>query len=413
MIHIRLKECKSGGYMKNEVIAKPTGFAGSEDVPPVFSRTYTRDACASGGFVISSYDANSGSVAVVTNFYAGLFGGPLSQLLKCLTAVKVCAEFKINGATAFPVCLVRHDTPPGFSPWEINLIDRHSKLHCLKTAGREDAGIQGDLEDIEKLFAKIEKIFPDGDRETLSALKEAFISDTNIVLSCANWLKYLFKDYGITIVEYDAFMAEKNPCGIIHKSLSMPVVAIVADTAEIDEYDKTPPKYAVDTPQPIVRPCPDATIINARSMKTLKRYGLHPREIFGAPRVFHEDTAKNVPERLQKIRDEAAAVLDELETGAFAGRGDRSARIREARAARIIYQLEKIQRHSRNAIANKEKTAESRISKARDFLSPLGRRQQDVLGGAQIPLFYGMAGLRALYERLDITTKNHQLIELD
>ena len=359
------------------------------------------------------YEANSGSVAVVTNFYAGLFGGPLSQLLKCLTAVKVCAEFKINGTTAVPVCLVRHDAPPGFSHWEINLIDRHSKLHCLKTAGREDAGIPGDGSDIKKLFEEIEKIFPDGDRETLTTLKEAFISDTNITSSCASWLKYLFKDYGVTIVEYDDYLDDLNPCGIIHKSLPLPVSAIVADAAEIEEYDKTPPTYAVDIPQPIVRPCPNATIINARSMKTLKRYGLYPREISGAPRIFHEDTAKNVPERLQKMRDEAAAVLDELETGAFAVRGDRSERIREARAARIIYQLEKIQRHCSNAITGKEKTAESRICKVRDFLTPLGRRQQDALGGAQIPLFYGMAGLRELYERLDITTQNHQLIELD
>ena len=370
------------------------------------------------GTFYMKYDANSGSVAVVTNFYAGLFGGPLSNLLKCLTAVKACAEFEKNGTTAVPVCLVQKDTPSGFSPWEINLIDRHSKLHCLKTAVMEDAEIQGCRDDIKKLFAEIEKIFPECDRETLFALKEAFITDAEpheiswLVSSCACWLEYLLKDFGITIVTTDAFATDQNTCDIKRQRLTLPVAAIVADDAEIEEYDKTLPVH-VYTTQPILRACPDVTIINARSLKTLKRYGLHPREISGAPRIFHEDTAKNVPERLQKLRDETAAVLGELETGTFASHGDRSKRIRNARTARIIYQLEKIQRHCSNAITGKEKTAENRIRKVRDFVTPLGRRQQVTLGSAQIPLFYGMAGLHALYDRLDITTQNHQLIELD
>jgi hypothetical protein len=121
----------------------------------------------------------------------------------------------------------------------------------------------------------------------------------------------------------------------------------------------------------------------------------------------------DVPVRLQKLREETGAVLDELKTAVFAARGERSERIHLSRAARIIYQLEKIQRHSSEALTNKEKAAERRICKACDFLAPLGRRQKDALGGAQIPLYYGRAGLRGLYERLDITTQNHQLIEMD
>ena len=345
-------------------------------------------------------DLPPGSVAVLTNFYAGLFGGPFSQLLKCLAAVKICEEYKKRGTTAVPVCLVCQDVPSGFSPGEINLADRNFRLHCLKAGS----------------FEEIEKIFPDGDREALSALKEAFIPNKNFVSSCVQWLKYLMKDYGVTILEYNTFMMHGYSGGSENQSPALPVAAFVADSAEITKYDETPLKKD-DVSKLLVRLCPDVTISNARCLKTLKRYGLDFARLFdGNDRVMdyvRETLRSDVPGRLQILRDETGAVFDEMENTDFAAGSERSGRIRKARAARIIYQLEKIQRHSRAALANKEKAAENRIGKACDFLAPLGRRQQDVLGGAQIPVSYGLAGLRALYNSLEVTTPNRQLIEMN
>jgi len=359
-----------------------------------------------------------GSVAVIANFYAGIFGGPLSQLLKCLTAVKVCAEFKKNGVAAVPVCLVRQDAPPGFSSGEIHLIDRGSKLRCLKSAGWEKGtpgtGIEGN--EAERLFEEIEKIFPDCDSEVLSALKEAFSPDRNPVSACAHWIKYLLKDFNVNIVEYDIFSADQNSGCSVLPNLTLPVTVFVADSAEIAEYGKAPPEKE-GVPRPIVRPCPDVTISNARSLKTLKRYGLDFTRLFeGKESVMayvRETMKSDISDRLQKLRDEVQAVFDEMEATAFAACGERSRRIRKARTARIIYQIEKIRRHSRDALANKEKAAENRIRKACDFLAPLARRQQDALGGAQIPLSFGLSGLRALFDGLDIATQNHQLIEMN
>lgn len=372
-------------------------------------------------FPASIVDTPPGSVAVAANFYAGLFGGPLSQLLKCLAAVKICAEYKNNGVVAVPVCLVRKDAPPGFLQGEINLIDRHSKLYCLKTAGREETSQVNFVgrEDAKRIFEEIERIFPDGDRESLSALKEAFVSDQNLVPSCARWLKYLLKDYGVTIVEYDVLLESNNSSDSKSQVKILPVSIFVADSTEIAEYDKVPRDHD-DVPPPIIRLCPNVTISNARSLKTLNRYGLDLERLFdGKENVLDsvsETMKSDVPDRLQKLRDETRAVFEELsvqEPAIFAGRGEHSGRIRKSRTARIVYQLEKIQRHSDNALANREASAKNRICKACDFLAPLGRRQQDTLGGAQIPLSFGMAGLRALYEQLDISTQNHQLIEMN
>ena len=368
-------------------------------------------------FPTSVPDLTPGSVAVVTNYYTGIFGGPLSQLLKCLTAVKICAELEKNGASAVPVCLVRHDTPPGFSQDEINFIDRASKLHCLKSAeiekGNTEAVISG--EDIERLFKEIEKIFPNGDHETLSTLKEAFIPGADLVSSCVKWLKYLMKDFNAIILEYDIMSANQNPDAFKSQTRELSVAAVVVDLAEMAEYVKAP-QERWDVPVTFVRPCPDVTISNARNMKTLRCYKLDFERLTGDKEHVIECVRKtlksDVPDHLQKLRDETVTVLDELEPTAFAMPGKRSEIIRKARSARIIYQMDKILKHSREALENKEKAAENRVSKALEYFSPLGLRQQDTLGGAQVPLVYGQAGLRALYDRLDITTKNRQLIEM-
>ena len=372
----------------------------------------------------SAVNLPPGSVAVVSNFYASLFGGPLSQLLKCLTVVKVCAEFKKNGIATTPVCFVRQCAPPGFSQDKINLIDRSSKIHCIKISGREagENGAVADCKGIEILFNEVEKIFPDGDVETLSALKNAFIPDKDFVSSCARWIKYLMKDYGVTIVENESISLNKCPDNFesqfLPQSMMLPVAAFVVDSNEIAEEVKDAPMCEYDgITRPIIKHLPSVTISNARIMKTLRRYGLDLTQILeGNERVMdyvRESLKSDAPGRLLKLKDETAVVLNELKTASFFARGERSCCISRARSSRIIYQLEKIQKLSRAALADKEKAAEYRIRKACDFLAPLGGRQQDALGCAQIPLYYGMAGLRALYERLDITTPNHQLIEMD
>jgi hypothetical protein len=369
-------------------------------------------------FPVSTIGLPPGSVAVATNFYAGLFGGPLSQLLKCLTTVKICVKFEKNGIAAVPVCVVRKEAHPGFSPGEINFIDRGSKLHCLKSSEWEKRTPETviDGKEVERLFEEIENIFPYGDRDALTALKEAFSPDTDLVSSCALWIKYLMKDFGATIVKYDAFMPDCNSGDSERRCHTLPVAVFVADFTDIAECDKRQAEEG-GLLQPPGRLCPNVTISNARSLKTLKRYELdYARLVDGKEHIMNyvrETLKSNVPNRLRKLRDETGDVLDELETGAFAASDERSDRTRKTRAARIIYQLEKIQRYSRAALADKEKAAENRIRRACDFLSPLGRRQQDVLGGAQIPLSYGLTGLRKLYERLDITTPDHQLIEMD
>ena len=366
----------------------------------------------------TNIDSLQTSVLIVTNFYTSIFGGPLSQLLKCLTAAKIGVGLKKSGVAAVPVCIVHRYAPSGFIPYEINLIDKHSGLHCLTLAGMDEntQEIIVGGKSIELLFGEINNIFPDGDGESLSVMKDTFIPGANYVSSCMRWLEYLLKDFSVLVVEHNDFVPE-----YLRHGRMFPITAFVADSAEIMEgRNALLPWERDDNPRPPVIPCPDVTIANARSLKTLKHYDLDFDQLFdGRERVMdylYGAMESDVPDHMRKLRDDTRVALEELygvQNAAPGARCDRSFRICKTRAAKIIYQLEKIRRHSSAALAVSKATAEKRIRNACDFLSPLGRRQMDVLGGAQIPLSYGRAGLRTIYERLDISDRNHQLIEID
>ena len=417
------------------------------------------DSIKQKNFSSSEVNIPPGSVAIVANISAVPFGGPLSQLLKCLTAVKICAEFEKNGVVAAPVCCVREESPQGVSPREIYLVDRSSKLHCLnpatseketstsaaggkcgenfiKEAAATPSGFAGNA-GFRPHFSRIcgqdaraprgfalssKEIIPGGDEESFSELNDAFASGADLVSSCARWFRYMLKDFGAIVMEQGDVALDRDSGGaeprFLRQSRILPVAVFVVDSSEIVQYVNTLPQWESEgTPYPLIWPCPDVTISNARNLKTLKRYGLDFTRIFeGRERVIdyaRGSLKSDVPARLQKLRNETCAVLEELETAILAARDERSERIRKTRVERIIYQLEKIRRHSHAALVYKEKTAVKRISRACDFLTPLGRRQKDALCAAQIPVSYGRTGLRVLYERLDITTTDHQLIEIN
>ncbi|MDR0310120.1 MAG: hypothetical protein LBJ21_00895, partial [Acidobacteriota bacterium] len=223
-------------------------------------------------------------------------------------------EFEEKGVAAIPVCVVRHDAPNGFLPREISFVDRGSKLYSLKSTGREAGTPETaiDVGELKNLFEEIEKIFPDGDGEALSALKEAFAPDTDLVSSCARWLKYLLNDFGVIVIERGA---TESRC--LQQGRTLPAAVFVADSMEIEECVKALSQREGDgVIRPIIRRCPDATISNARNLKTLKRYGLDFERLFdGKERVMEyvrEMLKSDVPVRLQKLREETGAVLDEL-----------------------------------------------------------------------------------------------------
>ena len=341
-----------------------------------------------------------GSVAVIVNFFTSLFGGPLSQLLKCLTAIKVCAELAKAGVAAVPVCWIRPDPPRDFPSRLIYLLDRRYELHRLELSETEPQTVCGSS--VNTLFNEIEKIFPEGcDEETLTALRRAFSPDMDFSSANAAWIEILLKEWGARVWN-DTDVSGEPIC--LLQSQTFPVAAVVVDAHEI-------PAYAGQFP--LILPRCRATIISARLRKTLERYNVDFNRLFaGKTRVMESlRSVHTVPDRLAELTTDVRDCLNNLEI--FDARNARFAKIRKTRGERIVYQLEKTRRHYLNAVAAWEHTADARIHKACNAIAPFSSSQEDVIGGIQIPLRYGQTGLRILYEKLDIRKFEHQLIEMD
>jgi uncharacterized protein YllA (UPF0747 family) len=200
------------------------------------------------------------------------------------------------------------------------------------------------------------------------------------------------------------------------QSLVLPVVAFIADPQEIYEFTKAAPAYeALHMAQPLIWPRCGATIINSRSIRTLEHYQVKFSQLFdGEAKVMEyvkKSIANEAPAVLQRLRSEADACLPE--TGLPESQDKRFAKIRDRCREKILYQLEKLHRHAAGALRIKEQTAMRKVHRACNFLAPNGHLQEAELGGIQIPLRYAHAGLRALYEKLDIRNLEHQIIELE
>ena len=80
---------------------------------------------------------------------------------------------------------------------------------------------------------------------------------------------------------------------------------------------------------------------------------------------------------------------------------------------RILYQLEKLHRLCAAAHIRKEHAVSRQIHRVCSLLAPNRRLQENELAGVQIPLRYSRAGLRLLYEKLNVMMNEHQLISMD
>lgn len=366
----------------------------------------------------------AGSVAVVANFNASLFGGPIAQILKCLTAIKVCEELKQQGIAASPVCWIHSESLCGSAPYVWQLLDRNFDIHQFAF---EDAL---PLCQIAEMLAEIERIGAGSfDNETLELLKSSFGACETLASGNAQWISSLMKEWGMIVLtpESPAIQNDRNEAQsavlnqqdcirAVMQSRVLPVVAFVADPQEIYEFAKAAPVYeALHMVQPIIWPRCSATIINSRSRRTLERYQINFSRLFGGEVSVMEYVKNSVvndaPEILQKLKSEADVCL--LEAGLLESQDKRFSKIRDRCREKILYQLDKLHRHAAGALKIKEQTAMRKVHRACNFLAPNGHLQETELGGIQIPLRYGRAGLRTLYDKLDIRNLEHQIIELE
>jgi hypothetical protein len=379
-----------------------------------------------------------GSVAIVANFYASLFGGPGFQIWKCLTAVKICEQLAGHGVSAVPVCWVLDFAPPGFSQYSIQLIDGESEIRLValdhsKTENPRngDANLPHAVSD---LIGSIEKLGEGSyDPEVLGILRDSYHPGTTLATGTARLLRALMEEWGMIAVAPGDLENHTDTADDRHglpgtglfandllyqsqmQSATLPVAARVVDPFEVTA-------FAVDTRAfdiaqqsvPLMWPQASATVVENRIRRILEKYSLDPARLYSGADALRKAMSIAMPEAVIGQIDRMAAetqgktrLLMEVNSGKRVSKAAVDAR------KKILYQLNRLKERFEAAGERRDLIVSRHLHRACNAMAPKGHLQEYELAGVQIPLRRSRAVLRSLYEKLDASNLEHQLIYLD
>ncbi len=392
--------------------------------------------------------ARRDSVAVVTEIRASLFGGPVVNILKCFTTIKLCEELAKNGVSAIPICWVNTDSPPDSADGAVSLIDADGEIHPMEISHGET--IPGHYSD---LLLQIRKFGGgDFDEGVLGILESAFLPGHSLPSGSVRLISALMKSWGMIVCgpsapEFRSIVSEAvaqlqtrtsqfpmrrtaaTPAGLGHgpfpemdvpasliQSLLFPVVARVVGPFEICSLANVLPVLEeIGSVQPIVWPEASATVGDVRSRRTLSRYNLNLVQLYSGEeevlRGLRETSPRAAPGKLRSIKPEIETQI--LQLKALIPEGSGFSETADSCKGKILYQIDRLEHLAEAALNARERTASRHIHQACNLLAPNRRLQERDLAAIQIPLRYTVDGLRRLYEKLDILSFEHQLIWMD
>ncbi len=399
------------------------------------------------------------SVVVVTNLYLSLLGGPVFQLMKCLTSIKLCEELAKRKITAVPVCWISRAAPSDFSRWSVRLLDSELELHFLQLQQSESADIDSHqpmpFAQISAILSQIETLGRGTfDAETLGILRAEFVPGMTYSSAFAHLIAALLKEWGMIVLDPEApalkpalngvlapvrnqiertlplhrkeasklagagyveASSDNVPASLI-QCLMMPVIACVIDPHELHSYATELPIFdEIGLPRPMIWPQSSVTIVDARSRRILERYNLGVHHLYAgeeeAIKRIRETIPSSAPGKLERLKIDVERRIAEIMNLDSAGNEFASAA--NSCKEKITYQIEKLREQFGTAVNRKEQAVSRQIHKACNWLAPNRHTQERELAGIQIPLRYSRAGIRFLYEKLDILKLKHQLIPMD
>lgn len=391
-----------------------------------------------------------GTFALVANLAPEWAGGPLGQLFKSLTAVKLCEELAQRSISAVPVCWVNCSPLPAHLQCSSVLVDADGKILTFPAASDPAAP--------EQMGALLSEIRVSGafDPDAAGIFEAAFASGKALSGAVAQLYCSLLEPWGAVFIdaadpgfravemqtaesirtklpgleirldrEAEALAARGYPDpgidngaipGVLLQGTMLPVLAWVADAVDVYMLAQAHSAFAqLAQAQPLAVPRISATVGNARIRRTLERYSLELPQLYsGAEELlkeFNAASAGQASERLKMLRSavkERVAALKAM----FEGEADflNSA---DAGAGKIDYQLGKLQSRYESALASKQQTARRRITMACNWLAPNGQPQEAALAAVQIPLSFSPAGLELLHNAGEVFKLEHQLIWMD
>ncbi len=406
--------------------------------------------------------SNPRAVVVLVSHAAGLLGGPLSALLKCLTAARLAGELQKEDCAAVPVCWIDTGAAPADAR-TIRLLDADVRLHDFSLAGTEGNGRDPVPPQIESLFLQAHDLLGHGmlEPEIAAAIRDCYSTGVTFAAASARLLSVLMEGFGLVILDpgescfrpilessactskqhsekiasllktqqrrlADAGYESPDSGGragresamvLLSMNSILPVAAIVGSAEDIYLHAVTGPLYPeLQMKRPLIWPSLSATIVDARSRKTLERYGIGFPDLFeGSEALLHkigmERVLSGTQQRLEAIAAEVEARTDEL-AGILTPEDELSSALASARM-KMLYQVRKLGEKVVAAGRRKQDAAARQVERVCNTLAPRRRRQEEQLASYQFIHRYSRTILRILYEKTDLGNFEHQLLQVD
>ena len=353
--------------------------------------------------------------------------------------IKACDELAKSGIKAVPVGCLSSPTRSDISQWSVALLDAESELRSVSLADRID------------LIDGIRELGGDSyDGEVLQLIAGSYSKD-NFARGALHLFLALMKPWGMVFLDMPAIAAAhsdeiaplQNRIGadLLHEresapdgagypgepertlpefllwSLFLPAVAHIIDPHELFAFSGALPFFdELGMARPLAWPYSGATLADIRSRKIIDRYKLEMLDLFSGERsviehILNSNAAASVPAKLDGLKSDVEKTLSPLsgQKGSFDDFEKEKTSCRE----RVLYQIHQLHQRFESARRRREEAVSRQIHRTCNLLAPNGRIQEHELSGIYFLLRYTQSVLQYVYDRLNASTFQHQLILMD
>ncbi len=203
----------------------------------------------------------------------------------------------------------------------------------------------------------------------------------------------------------------------IYQDALLPTIAYIAGPAEIAYYAQMKGIYeSFGLPMPIIYPRKSLTLLEPKIEKVLDSYNLNPQNFWGDVEMLINDIAKaRLPENIENLIQNASSdITNNLQTleGVVTGFDPTLTNTVENVKSKINHQMDILEKKILQAYKKRNDVISQQIYKAKNSLYPNNHFQERVLNVVPYLFKYGFGFIDQLYEAIDISNFDHQIVRL-
>lgn len=196
-----------------------------------------------------------------------------------------------------------------------------------------------------------------------------------------------------------------------------PNVAYVGGPAELAYFAQLKKVYEFfDIEMPVIWPRASATIVDAKIQRHMQNTGIEPRDVFRDPKeVFTKILMKNTPREYDKIFEEAAIKMNDFTSWMKDSLQEAQIlkpEVYDTAFKKMQYQVEHIRNLALNELTSKNQSLVNSWRRIQVQLYPHGKLQERTYNILYFLSRYGFWLMDYLMERLDVTTDDHQFVNI-